>query len=1149
MNEPSSEFDAVDDLADAFLERYRRGERPSLTEYTDKHPELAERIRAVFPALVVMEEIGSAGSQATGLHVDRSGSGVPMPERLGDYLLLRRVGAGGMGIVYEAIEESLGRHVALKTLPSHHLADATRLERFRREARAAARLHHTHIVPVFGVGEHEGLHYYTMQFIRGHGLDTLLQEVKRLRQDSGASAAASAPAGQRLSTTLAMGLRNGRFRAGEMERERSTGAIVSQSHLDPAPAPAATTSLASPSNERSVLTDQSEAQYLRSVARIGVEVAEALEYAHQQGILHRDIKPSNLLLDAQGQVWITDFGLAKAHDSDELTRTGDIVGTLRYMAPERFNGWSDPRSDIYALGATLYELLTTRPAFDESDRVKLIEQVLHEDPPPLRQFDRRIPRDVETIVLKALAKAPGERYATARQLADDLGRYLAGEPIQARPARTFERGWRWCKRHTLLAGLTAAFVLAVLGGLIGTTVGMLAALRARHDAEQESARAKAQTELAERRLYDVRMNLIRRYWEDYNAKLWRRALDEQLPANQGGIDRRGFEWFYWQRKIDSGHTTLKGHGAAVTSAAFSPDGERLASASLDGTVKLWNTEAGQETRTLKGHTDLVGSVTFSPDGRRLASASDDQTVKLWDAETGHELQSLRGHASAVMSVVFSPDGNRLASASEDRTVKVWDAETGQEILTFQGHTDAVSAWRSARTAIGSPPRVRTTPSNVGRRDGPRSPAVKTHFQPVMAVAFSPDGNRLVSAGQDGMLKVWDAVTGQEIRTLNGQHRRVESVAFSPDGKRLASVSWDLTVKVWDVETGRETLTLKGHTGQIHSVAFSPDGKRLVSASGDSTLKVWDAWNGQDTLTLKGHTNGLFSVAFSPDGTRLATAGFDQTSKVWDAGTGQSIVTLMVPNGQAASAVFSPDGTRVVTANLDNTGTVWDAKSGALVFTLKGHTRRVTSASFSADGSRIVTGSDDQTAKVWDAGSGAEILTLGGHTGFVFSASFSPDGARIATGSYDGTAKIWDARSGAEIHTFKGHSGYVKSATFSPDGKRLSSASGDATVRVWDAETGQESLILNGHTAAVVSVAFSPDGRRLASASEDGTVKLRDAWTGLETLTLKGHTGPVRCVAFSRDGTWLASAGDDHIVKFWDARPLNSEPAKPGPTSR
>jgi hypothetical protein len=363
MSQPSCEYDPIDDLADDFLERYRKGERPSLNEYTGKYPELAERIRAVFPALVVMEEIGCGAGQSTGRHADPSGSATPTPERLGDYLLLRRVGAGGMGIVYEAIQESLGRHVALKTLPFHHLSDPTRLERFRREARAAAGLHHTHIVPVFGVGEHEGLHYYTMQFIRGHGLDAVLREVKRLRRDPSYSTATEAQDRNASSIVLACGLRTGHFPADPAVTGEWGSLATGVSPANQSPAAVRLATSPSSSGDRSELSYQPEAQYLRGVARIGVQIAEALEYAHQQGILHRDIKPSNLLLDARGEVWVTDFGLAKSQGSDELTRTGDIVGTLRYMAPERFNGWSDARSDVYALGATMYEMLT-----DQVDR-------------------------------------------------------------------------------------------------------------------------------------------------------------------------------------------------------------------------------------------------------------------------------------------------------------------------------------------------------------------------------------------------------------------------------------------------------------------------------------------------------------------------------------------------------------------------------------------------------------------------------------------------------------------------------------------------------------------------------------------------------------------------------------------------------------
>ena len=285
--------------------------------------------------------------------------------------------------------------------------------------------------------------------------------------------------------------------------------------------------------------------------------------------------------------------------------------------------------------------------------------------------------------------------------------------------------------------------------------------------------------------------------------------------------------------------TLEGHTGSVWSVTFSSDGKRLASASRDQTIKLWDVATGKESLALKGHTAEVGCVVFSPDGQRLASASTDRTVKVWDAATGQELLTLKGHTFAVVSVAFSPDGQRLASASLDQTVKVWGATTGEESLTLKGHTSDVKS-----------------------------------------VTFSPDGQRLASASKDKTVKVWDATTGQESLTLKGHTNSVYSVVFSPDGKRLASASWDQTVKVWDATSGEETLTLTGHTDWVNRVAFSHDGLRLASASKDKTVKVWDANTGQESLTLR-HSAEVWGVAFTPDGQRLASASLDGTVKVWD----------------------------------------------------------------------------------------------------------------------------------------------------------------------------------------------------------------------------------------------------------------------------
>ena len=421
-----SETDPLDAVVESFLKRYRHGERPSLSEYVARHPELADRIRETFPALAMIEELGSKEERA---ELAVGPEPIDPNACLGDYRLLRVVGRGGMGVVYEAVQESLGRHVALKVLPPSLAGRSLYLERFQREAKAAARLHHTNIVPVYGVGQEKGTCYYAMQFIHGQGLEVVLEEVKRLRGNPTADGA---------SHSVAQSLLKGQ--------------LAPTAHTCPqeaaAPPPAAPFS-------HSSLSGEPEARYCRSVAQLGLQAAEGLAHAHGLGVLHRDIKPSNLLLDAHGTLWITDFGLAKAEDSDDLTRTGDIVGTVRYMAPERFRGKADARSDVYALAVTLYELLALRPPFSGHDQAELIGQITEAPPPPLRELIPAVPRDLETIVAKGMARDPELRYATATALADDLRAFLENRPIRARRASAAEQFRRWCRRNPLVATLAA----------------------------------------------------------------------------------------------------------------------------------------------------------------------------------------------------------------------------------------------------------------------------------------------------------------------------------------------------------------------------------------------------------------------------------------------------------------------------------------------------------------------------------------------------------------------------------------------------------------------------------------------------------------------------------------------------------------------
>jgi serine/threonine protein kinase/tetratricopeptide (TPR) repeat protein len=529
MNDPSSEGEDFDRLADSYLARLRRGERPSLSEYVERHPDLADQILDLFPALVEMEGMKpGSGGETTGSFLspnsDLTDTGIPA--QLGDYRILRRLGIGGMGVVYEARRESLSAHVALKVLHARHRQDAVFLARFRNEARSAARLHHTNIVPVFDFGDQAGILYYVMQYIPGQGLDRVLVDVRRLRAAHpgvGPPPDLAAPP-DALAKTVAHGLVTGHFRARSDPHQSVALPRTEQDEPDSTsterdrPPDGVRSSL---QGSGASLTADGHARYYREVARIGSMVADALAYAHGLGVVHRDIKPSNLLLDARGNAWVTDFGLAKFAEGDDLTATGDVLGTLRYMAPERFAGQADARSDVYALGATLHEMLALRPAFDASDRPELIRQILDEPPPSLRSIDRRIPRDLETIVHKALSREPAGRYQTAGAMADDLRLFLQDRTIKGRRSTTSERLWRWCRRNPFVAGSAAALAATVVAALVVVSVALWHADHARRLAERR--RIAAERSEADARYQKAQAELgfaqARRAVDDYLNKV------------------------------------------------------------------------------------------------------------------------------------------------------------------------------------------------------------------------------------------------------------------------------------------------------------------------------------------------------------------------------------------------------------------------------------------------------------------------------------------------------------------------------------------------------------------------------------------------------------------------------------------------------
>ncbi len=553
--------------------------------------------------------------------------------------------------------------------------------------------------------------------------------------------------------------------------------------------------------------------------------------------------------------------------------------------------------------------------------------------------------------------------------------------------------------------------------------------------------------------------------------------------------------------------TLRGHTDTLWSAVYSQDGTKIATASADGTARIWDATTGKELLSVKSVVqgtkrpgpafegwDGFWYATFSPDGKYLATADGDGIARIWDAGTGEELLALERHRNEVDHIEFSPDGSRVVTVSGDGLAIIWDALTGEKLLTLS--------------------------------QGPG----------LYWVVFSPDGSRIAIANHyDGWVSIWDAVTGERLLTLPHPNTEVDSVSYSPDGSRIVTTSNDQTVRIWDANNGKELLTLYGYTINVTNAAYSPDGTRIATIVLNNQVKIWDANTGQEILTIAGHSLDVLTVAFSPDGAHVVTASRDGTARVWNVAPSREFLTLLngpVISSAEAELAYSPDGTRLAAAYSDPIGKVWDLRTGKLLLSLAGHTDGINSIVYNLDGTRIATAAGDGTAKIWDAKTGKELQTLSGHKDGVLGVAFSPDGSRIATASEDWTAKVWDAETGKILFTLD-HTDEAESVVFSPDGKIIATAGASRTAILWDALTGKKLFSLTDHKDSIGQVVFSPDGTRLATASRDGSAKVWDAVSEKVLFTLLGHDGTVFSVAFSPDGKTVATASADKTAKLWD----------------
>jgi WD40 repeat protein len=1121
-NRPSlTREERLDAVIAEYLAALDRGQKVASEELLARHGDLALELQSFLANRDLMNRLAEpdatlgfpategTADEASGPAIEsptwpKDDSGVSQAQSAGPpgYEILGLLGRGGMGVVYRARQASLNRIVALKMVLAGAHADPQRRARFYNEAKAVARLQHPNIVQIFEVSEHGSLPYYSMEFVENGSL---------------------------------------------------------AQRMDGTPWPVA-----------------------KTVALVEA-LARAVQAAHQARIIHRDLKPANVLLTAQGTPKIADFGLAKWLDQEAQTETGMVLGTPSYMAPEQAGGRSKevgPPADVFALGVIIYELLTGRPPFRGPTPMDTYYQVLNADAVPPSQLQAKVPRDLETICLKCLEKEPSRRYADGAELADDLARFIRGEPVHARPISKAERTWRWCRRNPVVAALLAALLVVFAGGLAGVTWRWQEADIRRREAEenQQQANANARAEQAARlRAENLVDELTREKFHQGLVHLEQgkniqgilelaRAL-EIAPDNAEDLRRvMRANLVGWSRKLPPAlkgvmrgqpPKSLKiypppGRDGPLYAAAFSPDGQTVATGGDDCVVQLWDIATGQPGKAFE-HKAAIRSLAFSPDGRTILAGGFVGELRLWDVATGQLLTQFVGHQGDIGCAAFRPDGRAVLSASVDKTVRYWDAVPGRP--------------------LGAP---------------------LTHPDAVWGVAVSPDGTVAATAGKDRMVRLWDLAQGKSIGSPLKHPDEVTSVAFGPDGKTVLTGCKDGAARFWDVATSTQSGPTLKQSGRLNSVAFSPDGKVVLTCGQDRTAWIWDAVTGQSLGTpLPADPAEVKVGSFSGDGRTFLTAGMDGVLRLWETPKSSAGDILRHDNWVSALA-FSPDGKMLLTGSTcvpfpfgngsfpsgSGEAQLWDVASRQPISKPLPHRRIVLSVAFTPDGSRFLTGSGTPLGaagefQLWDTATRKPVRDATVLDSTVYVVSFDPQGhtfvvgsgkgeasltkkaltlvgaagmsaagleSRLDQASGTGEAAIYEASTGRLVRRFP-HPAWVTAAAFTPDGKMLITGGAEGVVRRWNLATGDAigSPISVGDS--VLGIAVSRDGATFLTGTGNGVAKLWNTETGEFTGKAYAHKGWIRPVAFSPRDTTVISAGGDRAARVWDAR--TAEPVGPG----